>query len=591
MLRVLRFAVLAGGVLFLCFASVLLSHLAASARPRGADAHHRHLDRSQFEVVSGDADADASVDLLHLPLRLWRVSTVIAFLRDPAPRAGSLDAFFICLLLLAECYAFVVLLLGYLQMLWPLRRAPVPLPDDPEQWPAVDLLIPTHDEPLSVVRFTALAAMNIDWPAEKLNVYILDDGRRDEFRAFAEEAGIGYMSRDSNEHAKAGNINYALQRVNSPFVAVFDCDHVPTRSFLQLTMGWFLRDQKLAMLQTPHHFYSPDPFERNLDQFRTIPNEDELFYGVVQDGNDFWNATFFCGSCAVLRRSALDQVGGVAVETVTEDAHTSLRLQSSGWNTAYINIPQAAGLATERLSGHIRQRIRWARGMVQILRIENPLFAPGLKPAQRLCYFNAMAHFLYALPRLIFLTAPLIYLVFGITNIPGLWIAIVAYALPHLVLSNLDHLAHPRATSALFLERDLRDRAGAVHSSAHAACAHQSQAGQVQRHREGRRGRPGVLRRAHRAPIPAAAGVQLLRLCSAPFPGSFNFQLSPCRRGSSFVNWPAHLYDGSHPGTIVGQRAVDALQPRHPRRRHRGRMGEPAAPQRLFASPWPCRRM
>ena len=117
----------------------------------------------------------------------------------------------------------------------------------------------------------------------------------------------------------------ALKQIDSPFVAVFDCDHVPTRSFLQLTMGWFLRDQNLAVLQTPHHFYSPDPFERNLDQFHAIPNEDELFYRVVQDGNDFWNAAFFCGSCAVLRRSALDEVGGVAVETVTEDAHTSLR--------------------------------------------------------------------------------------------------------------------------------------------------------------------------------------------------------------------------------------------------------------------------
>jgi hypothetical protein len=134
---------------------------------------------------------------------------------------------------------------------------------------------------------------------------------------------------------------------------------------------------------------------------------------------------------------ALDEIGGIAVETVTEDAHTSLRMQMNGWNTAYINIPQAAGLATERLSGHVKQRIRWARGMVQILRIDNPLFAPGLKPAQRLCYFNAMTHFLYALPRLIFLTAPLIYLILGHTNVPGYWAAILAYAFPHLVLSNV----------------------------------------------------------------------------------------------------------------------------------------------------------
>ncbi len=367
----------------------------------------------------------------------WRFAGVTRYFFAPGSAWSALNGFFILLLLLAETYAFLTLFLGYMQTLWPLRRSPVPLPDDPEMWPAIDLLIPTYNEPLSLVKHTALAAMNIDWPADKLNIYVLDDGRREEFRKFAEEAGIGYMSRDNNEHAKAGNINCALAHLHAPYVVIFDCDHVPTRSFLQITLGWFLRDNKLGMLQTPHHFYSPDPFERNLGQFRTIPNEGELFYGIIQDGNDFWNATFFCGSCAVLRRSALDQIGGIAVETVTEDAHTSLRMQMNGWNTAYINIPQAAGLATERLSAHVKQRIRWARGMVQIMRTDNPLFVPGLSLAQRLCYFNAMTHFLYALPRLIFLTAPLVYLILGHVNIPGYWAAILAYAFPHLALSTI----------------------------------------------------------------------------------------------------------------------------------------------------------
>jgi len=338
---------------------------------------------------------------------------------------------------MAETYAFVILFLGYLQTVWPLRRAPVPLPDNPTEWPDVDVIVPTYNEPLSVVRYTALAAAAIDYPPEKFHVYILDDGHREEFRKFAQEAGIGYITRDNNLHAKAGNINHALKQLKSPFVAIFDCDHVPTRSFLQVTMGWFLRDCDLGMLQTPHHFYSPDPFERNLSQFRVIPNEGELFYGIVQDGNDFWNAAFFCGSCAVLRREALDEIGGIATDTVTEDAHTSLRIQMRGWNTAYINIPQAAGLATERLSGHVKQRIRWARGMSQILRVDNPLLAKGLKWPQRLCYFNAMMHFMYGLPRLIFLGAPLIYMLLGHTNIPGYWAAILAYALPHLVLCNV----------------------------------------------------------------------------------------------------------------------------------------------------------
>lgn len=340
-------------------------------------------------------------------------------------------------LLVAEVYAFVVLLLGYVQTAWPLERKPVAMPDDVTQWPTVDLFIPTYNEPLSVVRATVLAAQSIDWPRDKLKIFVLDDGRREEFRVFCEAVGVSHVTRDNNRHAKAGNINAALKHTTGEFIAIFDCDHIPTRSFLQITMGWFGKDPKLGMVQTPHYFFSADPFEKNLGTFGIVPNEGELFYGLIQDGNDLWNATFFCGSCAVLRRTICEEVGGIAVETVTEDAHTALKMHRLGYNTAYLALPQAAGLATESLSGHVGQRIRWARGMAQIFRIDNPLFGRGLQWAQRLCYVNAMLHFLYGLPRLIYLTAPLAYLFFGASVIHASASMIFAYALPHIFHANL----------------------------------------------------------------------------------------------------------------------------------------------------------
>lgn len=341
------------------------------------------------------------------------------------------------ILLAAETYSWLVLMLGYLQTSWPLRRPPVSLPADMQQWPTVDLLIPTYNEDLMVIRNTVYAARGIDWPADKLRIYLLDDGRRESFRQFAAEVGIGYITRPDNKHAKAGNLNYALTQIDGELVAIFDCDHIPSRAFLQLTVGWFLRDARLALVQTPHHFYSPDPFERNLDTFQVEPNEGELFYGLVQDGNDLWNAAFFCGSCAVLRRAALDDIGGFAVETVTEDAHTALRLHRQGWHSAYLRIPLAAGLATESLSAHIGQRIRWARGMVQIFRTDNPLLGRGLSIFQRLCYFNAMLHFLAGLPRLIFLTAPLAFLLLHAYIIYAPATMILLYVLPHMIHAGL----------------------------------------------------------------------------------------------------------------------------------------------------------
>ncbi|MFI8375853.1 UDP-forming cellulose synthase catalytic subunit [Pseudomonas helleri] len=336
-------------------------------------------------------------------------------------------------LLMAETYAWLVLMLGYLQTSWPLKRKPAALPADTRQWPSVDLLIPTYNESLSVVRATVYAAIGIDWPKDKLRIHLLDDGRRADFKAFAQDAGIHYITRADNRHAKAGNLNHALTLIKGELVAIFDCDHIPARSFLQVTTGWFLRDPKLALVQTPHHFLSPDPLERNLGTFGKQPNEGELFYGLVQDGNDVWNAAFFCGSCAILRRSALESIGGFAVETVTEDAHTALRLHRKGWNSAYLRIPQAAGLATESLSAHIAQRMRWARGMVQIFRTDNPLFGKGLTVFQRICYANAMLHFLLGLPRIVFLTAPLAFLLLHAYIIYAPALMIVLYVLPHMI--------------------------------------------------------------------------------------------------------------------------------------------------------------
>ena len=360
----------------------------------------------------------------------WRYTSTLNW-DDPVSLVCGL------VLLFAETYAWIVLVLGYFQVIWPLNRQPVPLPKDMSLWPSVDIFVPTYNEDLNVVKNTIYASLGIDWPKDKLKVWILDDGGREEFRQFARQVGVEYIARTTHEHAKAGNINNALKYAKGEFVSIFDCDHVPTRSFLQMTMGWFLKEKKLAMMQTPHHFFSPDPFERNLGRFRKTPNEGTLFYGLVQDGNDMWDATFFCGSCAVIRRGPLDQIGGIAVETVTEDAHTSLRLHRLGNTSAYMRIPQAAGLATESLSAHIGQRIRWARGMVQIFRLDNPLMGKGLKFAQRLCYVNAMFHFLSGIPRLIFLTAPLAFLLLHAYIIYAPAIMIALFVMPHMVHASL----------------------------------------------------------------------------------------------------------------------------------------------------------
>ncbi len=355
---------------------------------------------------------------------------------------GWLNTFFSILLYIAEFYAIATLFLAYFQTLRIRDRQSIDLSTIPrDQWPNIDIYIPTYNEDVEIVRKTVVGALAIDYPLKQ--VYILDDGRAEKYKArrellrdLCEELGCTLLTRDNNDHAKAGNINTALKRTAGELVLILDCDHIPTCSILRETVGFF-QNPKVALVQTPHWFYNPDPFERNLLTRGRVPVGNELFYKVLQKGNDTWNASFFCGSAAIIRRNYLLQVGGIATETVTEDCHTALRLHSLGYETVYYDKIMVAGLAPEMFSSYVGQQVRWARGMAQILRLENPLFNRRLNLTlpQRICYFSATSHFFFGFPRLMYLVAPMLYLLLGINSVRGLGLETLFYALPHVVLS------------------------------------------------------------------------------------------------------------------------------------------------------------
>lgn len=428
----------------------------------------------------------------------WRITSTLGF-------ETWIDMFFGYGLVAAEFYALIVLIFGYVQTAWPLRRTPVWLKTEPEEWPTVDVFIPTYNEALSIVKLTIFAAQAMDWPKDKLRVHVLDDGRRDDFREFCRKVGVNYIRRDNNFHAKAGNLNEALKVTDGEYIALFDADHVPTRSFLQVSLGWFLKDPKLAMLQTPHFFFSPDPFEKNLDTFRAVPNEGELFYGLVQDGNDLWNATFFCGSCAVIRREPLLEIGGVAIETVTEDAHTALKLNRLGYNTAYLAIPQAAGLATESLSRH-QPADSLGAGHGADFPHRQPAAGqrPEVGPAHLLRERHAALLLWFAAPGVPHRAAGLPDFRRG--NLPCLGTDDRRLCAAALGALQPDQLTDPGAFPSLVLERGVRDRAGLVHPAAGAGRAGQPQGRWLQRHRQGRDHRQTVLRLETRPPVPGVVG-------------------------------------------------------------------------------------
>lgn len=377
----------------------------------------------------------------------WRLSETIIY-------TGFFDFIGTLLLVLAEIYGITIASLGIFTSLNLLDRKPINISHVPiDELPSVDVLIPTYNENFDIVSNTALAASMLRYPKEKLRICILDDGgtdqkvndpdpikaaqayeRRQIFQKFATDHGLTYLTREKNVHAKAGNINTALESVSGDLILILDCDHIPTHDFLTNTVGEFLKDPKMFLVQTPHAFYNPDPIEKNLNVFRNAPSENEMFYYHIQKGHDFWESSFFCGSAALLRRKYLDEVGGIAGETITEDAETALGLHARGYKSAYIDIPMIRGLQPETFSALVLQRIRWSQGMVQIFLLKNPLLQ-SLKLYQKLSYFSASFFWFFSYARVIYLLAPLAYLLFGLRIYHATPTEILVYPIPHLILA------------------------------------------------------------------------------------------------------------------------------------------------------------
>ena len=225
---------------------------------------------------------------------------------------------------------------------------------------AVDLVIPTYNESVDILRSTLLCALEIEW--DNLTINILDDGGRSEVRELALELNVKYFCRETNTGAKAGNMNAALPHLGGDFIAILDADFCAYRSFIKRAMI-AMGDARVGCVQFPQTFYNADVTQNNSKVFNGFKDEQWLWYHVVLPSRDKIDLATSCGSCSVVRRKSLDLIGGKFPEdTVTEDYDLSLRLMSFGQITRYIDEPVAIGLNAQSVDGFIIQRKRWALG-------------------------------------------------------------------------------------------------------------------------------------------------------------------------------------------------------------------------------------
>ncbi|GAB2488980.1 glycosyltransferase [Alkalibacterium psychrotolerans] len=302
--------------------------------------------------------------------------------------------------------------------------------------PTVDVMIATYNESVPLLKRTITASQMMDYPSEKMSILVCDDGNREDIRLLCEKLGVRHVTRETNEHAKAGNLNHALSVSQGDIVVTMDADMIPRANFLTKTVGYFA-DERTAFVQAPQAFYNDDPFQFNLFAGDRISNEQDFFMRLIEEQKDRFNATMYVGSNALFRREAIEKIGGFATGVITEDMATGMLIQAEGYETVFVNEVIAVGLAPETYKDLLKQRDRWCRGNIQVMRKYNPLTTKGLTAMQKLLYLDGMHYWFFGLYKTVYLLAPILYLVFGIIVLDAQFTSLLVFWIPAFLSSQL----------------------------------------------------------------------------------------------------------------------------------------------------------
>lgn len=312
-------------------------------------------------------------------------------------------------LCLAELHLWLLAITSTMQDLWPVKKKALRLPKEPAGWPAVDIFVLCNDQSVASIRSTATAAQALNWPRRILKIHLLDSSLRGEIKTMADAMAISYLTPADYFHDRVSLINQAVAKTDGNLIAILECHSNPEADLLKMTVGWFLRESNLAMLQTPGHFLAPAASARIMEIFE-------------ESSSRF--------SCALIRRSMLAEIGGVASEPVTKRTHTALKLQALGYSTGYLGFAARAEPTPD--FQQISVESRWPSDQEPFL-VYRPFGDHSLLWKLRVASFQDVLIFFRPIPRLAYALAPAACLLLDIRFIQTSAALLGAYALPHLI--------------------------------------------------------------------------------------------------------------------------------------------------------------
>jgi cellulose synthase/poly-beta-1,6-N-acetylglucosamine synthase-like glycosyltransferase len=273
-----------------------------------------------------------------------------------------------------------------------------------KEWRVDILTTACPGEPRGMILRTLRAMKNITYPHRDV---LCDEGDDPVLKEACRQLGVLHVTRQEKKHAKAGNINNALQQCTGEIVVVLDPDHEPAPYLLDRVLGYF-EDPEIGFVQ------SVQAYRNQKDSLVAdgAAKQTYLFYGPLMIGMNAYGTTQAIGANCVFRRAALDSIGGHA-SGLAEDMHTTIQLYSKGWKSHYVPEIWTRGLVPSNLPAYCKQQLKWAYGSFDLLLRIMPKVFGGMTTWQRLHYSLGPLYFLRGLVGAFNILVPILCLIFG----------------------------------------------------------------------------------------------------------------------------------------------------------------------------------
>ncbi len=364
----------------------------------------------------------------------WRIAYSIPVKFGPVAVACNI------VLLIVEVIGFIESIVLYVN-LSSQKKYELPL-ISPEEYPEVDIFIATYNEPEALLKKTINGCKHLKYPdISKVHIWVCDDNRRASIRQLAEKMNVGYFDRPDNEGAKAGNLNHAMGLTNAPYVCTLDADMIVKSDFLLKTIPYFVKAKRdgvpLGLLQTPQCFYEPDVYQYNLYSEKKAPNEQDFFYRTIEVAKTSTNSVIYGGSNTIISRQALEDVGGFYTGSITEDFATGVLIESKGYVSLGLAEPLASGKTPDSFKDHIKQRVRWGRGVISTAHKLHIFRIPGLSIFQKISYWSSVVYWYSPIKNLVYMLSPIMYALFAVPVFKCTFLDLLVYWLPMFLMQDI----------------------------------------------------------------------------------------------------------------------------------------------------------